>query len=115
MTFFVLEMEAKIFHHNMYVVVAIRLVVIGSHKILPPSDHETLDILGLLGSFSVRLGVGGRCFVFDWNVWIFETGWMSDRLQHLALSTGELFSLPGDIVGWRLSPPFSHGRRLSLL
>lgn len=115
MTLFVFGIEAKIFHHNMYVVVAIRLVVIESHKILPPSDHETLDIPGLLGSFSDRLGVGGRCFVFDWNVWIFETGRMSDRLQRLALSTGELFSLLGDIVGWRLCPPSSHGRRLSLL
>lgn len=115
MTSFVLEMGAKIFHHNKYVVVAIRLVEIVSHRILLPSDHETLNIPGLLGSFLDRLGVGDCCFVFDWNVWVSEMGWLSDPLQHLALSTGELFSLPGDIVGWRLYPPFSHGRRLSLL
>lgn len=115
MTLFVLEMGAKPFRRNMYVVVAIRLVVIVSHRILPPSARETLDIPGLLDSFLDRLGVGGCCFDFCWNVWISEMGWMNDRLQHLALSTGELFSLPEDIVGWRLYPLFSHGRRLSPL
>lgn len=112
MTLLVLEMGAKPFRRNMYVVVAIRLVVIVSHRILPPSARETLDILGLMGSFLDRLGVGGCCLGFYWNTWISEMGGMSDRLQHLVLSIGELFSLPGDIVGWRLYLPSSHGRRL---
>lgn len=115
MTLFVLEMGAKPFPRNMYVFVAIRLVVIVSHRILPPSARETLGIPGLMGSFLDRLGVGGYCLGVYWNVWISEMGWMSDRLQHLGLSTGELFSLPGDIVGWRLYLPSSHGRRLSPL
>lgn len=99
----------------MYVVEVIRLVVIVSHTVLPPSDHETLDIPGLLGLFLDRLSVCGCCFVFDWNVWVSGMGWMSDRLQDLVLSTGEVFFLLRDIVGWHLYPPFSHGRRLSLL
>lgn len=98
----------------MYVDEVIRLVVFESHRVLPLSDHETPDIPGLLGLFLNRLGVGG-CFVFDWNVWISEMRWMSDRRQHFALSAGEVFFLPGDIVGWHLYPPFFHGRRLLLL
>lgn len=115
MTLYVLEMGAKPFRRNMYVVGAIRLVLIVSHRILPASARETLDIPGSLGFFLDPLGVGGCCFDFYLYVWIFEVGWMSDRLQHLALSTGELSSLPGDIVDWHLYPPFSHGRRLSPL
>lgn len=115
MTLIVLEMGAKSFRRSMYVVVAIRLAVIVSHRILPPCARETLDIPGLMGSFLDRLGVGGCCLGFYWNVWTSEMGWMSDRLQNRVLSTGKLFSLPGDIVGWRLYPPFSHSRRLSPL